>query len=481
MTNNSKNYISLFTSYGISLGAVGFSYFYYSKALTPSEFGLYSIALTISSIGIFLLDGGLKTAIIKHSDALSPHFQRIMLTWLLSVSFILTLAFFLLRLPLEHFVPSAENDYTFLALFAVIYLLTYPFIVISTAFLERQLSYRRLSLIEAVSIVLERAGAVPLLLWTKLGIFSFVLALVVGRVFRAIAVASAHPVLPCRPRLSEIRTVLPLVTEGGWIQLATGMSLIRDNLNVLLIGPFFGKAWVGYYAWGLQLCMILSQAFVQVSARISLPRMAQELNLSSRWEICRQQVRYLTMFTGPLLIAGLQLLPGINDRFFAGKWAPVQSILPFLIVRMMAGLALTPVGILVPVQSGGYVFAKANIAWTVCEVAGALFCTWMFGASGLAYSYAIMVWVGLMICLRAIGRQTAENAVSLMREIVFRLSLLVSIGITISFSLLNKFEIINLGKGDNRTFALIVLGLFIAYAVEKDIRNMIRQFMVRYV
>ncbi len=84
------SYISLFSSYAVSFLAVGLCYVFYSRILTPAEFGLYSIALTISAVGIFLLDGGLKTAIVKDPAPLAPRSQGVLLSWLLMISLLLT-------------------------------------------------------------------------------------------------------------------------------------------------------------------------------------------------------------------------------------------------------------------------------------------------------------------------------------------------------------------------------------------------------
>ncbi|MFA7402926.1 MAG: oligosaccharide flippase family protein [Pelobacteraceae bacterium] len=469
LVSNNRNYISLFFSYGLSLLVVGLSYIYYSKKLSVAEFGLYSIALTIGAIGIFLLDGGLKIAIIKGDEQLSPRKQGVLLSWLFAISVVLSLLFLLIRYPLEYFIPSTSDDYLFLSLFAIVYLLSYPFIVIPTAFLERKLNYQRLAWVEATSIALERGLPVILLMRSSMGIYSFVIALVLGRSFRALAVCSAHPVRPCLPKRMELKDVAPLMVEGGWVQLATGFSLIRDNLHVLLIGPLYGKIWVGYYSWGLQLCMLLSQAFAQVSARISLPRMAQTNEPSHRWEICITQVRLLVILTFPLLPAAMIVLPGINNWLFAGKWEPVFALLPFLFARMVAGMAMTPVGVLVPVQSGGYVFARATILWTLMEIVAALLAIVCFGTRGLAISYSLMAYFGLVIYIKAIGILPASRTKELFRIIFFRPALLVSFG---AFGLLfayGKSAGIFYGLLPSWIVVVVLAIIIVSYASEKEI------------
>jgi len=409
LNKHRRNYLSIFLSYGLSFVTIGFSYIIYSRILTPSEFGLYSIALTIGSIGIFLLDGGIKVAIIKLNKHFGEADQSYTLSWLLLVSLLLTCILMMVKYPLSYFIPSVRSDYVFLAIFAAIYLITYPFIVISTALLERDLQYMRLGWIEAVSISIERGVPVIFLLCTSFGLYSFIIALLMGRLFRALAVWISHPVKLCLPRFYRLKQILPLMREGGWIQLAAGLSLVRDNLHIIILGPLWGKEWVGYYSWGFQLCLVLSQAFVQVSARVSLPRMAQQGTIDERWQTSLEQVRFLTMFTAPLLFAGLLVVPGINESFFGGKWSPTLPLLPFMFFRMIIGMAITPIATIIPVQLGGAVFTRFNTIWTVIEVFVAGVLVFVFGPNGLAYSLSVSVLFGLYIGIRLLHEGNANH------------------------------------------------------------------------
>jgi O-antigen/teichoic acid export membrane protein len=479
---NNKNYYSLFFSYGISFAVIGLSYIVYSKILTPGEFGLYSIALSIASFGIFILEGGIKTAIIKHSESFTDVEQSTALSWLLLVSIVLSLLLIFAKYPLGLYFPVLKDDYLFLSLFTITYLLTYPFIVISTAFLERKLNYQRLSWIESVSNTIERGGPVVFLVWTELGIYSFVIALLLGRLIRVAAVSASHPVKIRLPNLEHLRSILPLMREGGWLQLATGMSLIRDNLHTIILGILWGKAWVGYYSWGLQLCMVLSQAFVQVSARVSLPRMAQQVSFSERWETCLVQIRFLVIFTAPLLITSLLVIPGINSSFFGGKWAPILPLLPLLFLRMIIGMAITPVGTLLPVQCGGMVFARVSSFWTLLEVVGSSLLILLIGPPGLALNYAITVFLGLYICVRALGETcTGDKYIQIMKIIWFRPSLLISLCGTfmiVMIPLLSKENIsVFLVKHFYSISGAAISMVVCAYLSERDLRNNIGKLL----
>jgi O-antigen/teichoic acid export membrane protein len=184
--------------------------------------------------------------------------------------------------------------------------------------------------------------------------------------------------------------------------------VIRDNLHTLLVGPLFGKEWIGYYAWAFQICLVSSQVFAQISARVSLPLLAQAKSFQERWSRCLYQVRLLAMLTVPVLCGVWLVLPTMNYHFFRGKWQPAVAIVPLLFLRMVPGIATTPIGPLIMVQKGGRSFAKVSLLWTLAEIAGASLLLFALGPTGLAWSCAVMVWVGLWFMLVALGQNSLD-------------------------------------------------------------------------
>ena len=112
-------------------------------------------------------------------------------------------------------------------------------------------------------------------LMAALGMGSFVVGLLLGRAFRVFAINLSYRAPFHVPSWAQVRDAAHLITEGIWLQLGTFASQLRDSLHVVVVGPLFGQAWVGYYGWCLQLALITSQTFVQISARVSVPVFAQ--------------------------------------------------------------------------------------------------------------------------------------------------------------------------------------------------------------
>jgi O-antigen/teichoic acid export membrane protein len=422
-----RSVVSLFVANAVSFVTLGLSYLLYSRLLTPAQFGLYSTALVIGTFGQLILDGGLKNTIIKAPTA-PDRTQQGTVVFLMAVSSVVLVgALAAGGGPIARLYPDAGQDYRFLALFGALYLVSYPWLAVPTAFLERGFAYRRVAVIESIGQVLERATPALFLLLTPLGISSFLAGLLLGRTFRVVAINLSYRAPFHVPSWAQVKDAGHLIAEGGWLQLGTAASQVRDSLHVLIVGPLFGQAWVGYYGWCLQLALITSQTFVQISARVSVPVFAQSEGFETRWRHCLAQVRLLTILTAPVMVAALLVLPTVNASLFHGKWQPALAILPLILLRMLPGMGTTPVGALVMVDRGGRTLAVALGAWTALEVAGGLAACLLLGPTGLAWSYAIVVWAGLFLLVVALGGPPARLLADTVRAILVRPSLAVAV------------------------------------------------------
>lgn len=466
---------ALFAANSLSFVVVAVSYVLYSKLLSPDVFGLYAIASAIGTLGVTVLDGGMKNTVIKAPRELSDA-EEGTLTFAMTGGALVLIALLLAAdVPVIRWFPAAGRDYRFLAVFGAIYLVSWPFMVLQTAHLERRLDYARVAWIESVGLVLERGLPVVVLLVTDQGIYAFAWGLAAGRLFRVASLNARHPQPVRLPSMADIRSVMPLAAEGAWLQVSTAFCMVRDNLHVLLVGPLFGTVWVGYYAWGLQLSVMASQVFVQMSARVSLPLLASARSGEDRWRTCLYQVRLLAVAIGPVLAVLLLVVPTVDARFFGGRWAAAVVLLPLLFVRMLSSLAATPLGPLLMVERGSQGYARANIAWTVLEAAAAATALVTIGPSGLAWTYAVVGWAGLWLYLAPPGCPTRPWPVrrlgSLLSALLLRPGLAVALGALVAVAAYMRapFTVFASVPG---LFAGAMAVLAASYFAEGDVRRL---------
>jgi O-antigen/teichoic acid export membrane protein len=476
--NKQNHYIYyLFIANIIAFALIGVSYVVYSKVLKPSEFGLYSIALTMSTFATMLLDGGLRNTIIKLPDQLKKEEEQVLIFLMFCFSVTLSFLFVIIKLFLSQVSPESKQDCDFVFAYIVIYLISYPVISMCTSQMERQLNYTNLAWIESASNILERAMPALLMTFSGQGIYSFVWGVLCGRIIRIICLLNCYQISVSIPSWDQVIAILPLLKEGAWLQLSVALSLLRDNMPVIVVGTLFGKTWIGYYTWGLQLCAISSQVFVQIAVRVSLPLMARSSNSKDRLDSCLKQVKLLSIATTPVLVLVLLSIPTVNNLIFQGRWNEAIHLLPLLFMRMIPGLATTPLGSMLMVEKGGRMFAQANLFWTAVEFMGAVLFSFWIGPAGLAWSYAIFVWLGLLFFIMAVfsSKEILVVIPQILISLLIRPSIVTVFILSFTLYLYSYFQRMDLPHHPLLLLFTIPILLF-SYLSEKEFRTILTAF-----
>jgi O-antigen/teichoic acid export membrane protein len=456
----------------LSFVVIGLSYFVYSSRLTPEEFGLYSVALTIASFGNLVLDGGVKSTIVKSAKNFTRENEGSLLCVMI-ISSVSVVTFMGALHPLGSIFNLPSGDYQFLAIFSGVYWLSYPWVTIPTAFLERNFRYRDIAFVEFLSVILERAFP-SLLLLTNCGMYSFVWAALLGRVFRMLSLNLFYPPCLIRPSIQGVQSVLPIFYEGLWLQFATMSSLLRDNLHIILVGFFFGRTWVGYYAWVQQICSPLLQVFSQAASRISIPVFSQAFDSEDRWSKCLSQIRLLTTISAPIVISLYPIIKKLDVDLFNNKWQIAISILPMMLIRTVLGISSPVVANFLMVQCGNAILAKAMIIWAIVELSVAGLFVFVVGSTGLALSYVVTMVAGMCILISFAFSDPRKNVIEMLKIVFFRPSLIMASILTSSLSLVYS-EISDFGS-IQVIFVGSALSLIICYLSEVEIRGYLKLF-----
>jgi O-antigen/teichoic acid export membrane protein len=407
----------------VALVMVAGSYLVYSRLMTPAEFAIYAGALAIAKLGTITLDGGLKTALVKHDEAVDPGIARALFLGSTAASVAISATLAAVVFVLVGIDVLSLGTAAFFSLYGAAYFLTYPTLFVPLAQLEREQRFGPIARAEMLTVSIEYA--LPALLWLLVapGFWSFVLAAWLARMLRTgmVLVAADSRAWLTRQYAPRWRASKALLTEGLGLQAAVCFSMLRDSLHLLLVAPWFGKDWAGFYAWALQLCAVASQVFVQTATRVALPALRQAGDMPSRWRATLTQITWLTLFTAPPLLFLTDFSRALNQDLFHAKWTPALAMLPFLVARMLPGLATTPLGALVLAERDARAYLNANAWWTAIELVFAVVLLAWIGPMGLAWSYSFSAWAGVLSLLRQLP--PPASFVALLPPLVLRPSL----------------------------------------------------------
>jgi O-antigen/teichoic acid export membrane protein len=424
-----RGVIAMTAANAVALAAVAVSYILYSRLMTPAEFGVYAGALAIAKLGQTVLDGGLKIALVKHHEAVAPGGLRALFIGSASAGGVATL---LLAGTVFAFSAAgllAPGNALFFAAYGSAYFLTYPFLFIPLAQLERGQHFTPVAWAEMLGVTIEYGLPALLWLWVAPGFWSFILAAWVGRSLRTglILAASSDRAWLTRAAPPKWRESKALLLEGLSLQMAVSLSLMRDSIHLLLVGPWFGKEWAGLYAWAIQMVTVASQVFVQTATRVALPALRLMHGTDARWKATLTQIAWLTIFTAPPLVFLTDIASAVNAALFDSKWTLALGLLPFMVIRMLPSMATTPLGSLVLAGRSARAYAIANAIWTAGEVVVAALMLWLYGPTGLAWSMAFMAWLGVACFVHQLA--APARFTSLLRPLLCRPSLWVALAL----------------------------------------------------
>lgn len=408
------------------------SYAIYSRLLTPAQFAIFGTALTVARVSVNLLDGGIRNILIADQNDIAKAKYSAISVVLLGISVFLAAVGWAIVSNL-----SARVDYFyFILLYVSPFLLSYPFFFSSMVQLERKLSYERVAIVETVSVLIELALPALLILETSAGLMAFVISAFISRTCRTVLFWSFASPAWGRFGYDHFIVALRSVRTSLWFQYAILANAIRDNLPILLVGPFFGPQWAGYYVWALQICAVSSQFAVAAVSRIALPVLSGYATDQSRYDVSSQQIRWLSKLLSPVLVAVWLVTPIANTLLFHDRWGPAIVLLPWLLLRMVPSIATTTLAPLTFVQFGPRWLATATTIWTVLELLTAWLFLHIFGPSGLAYSYAICIWLGLAVMVAKIPNRHDFTLPGLFRTTMLNRPLLsaVFVGSVVAFS-----------------------------------------------
>jgi O-antigen/teichoic acid export membrane protein len=367
-----------------ALGSAGV----YAAWLDAHQLAVWALALGAGRAAMLLVDGGFKTALVRHPQRLSFRAEA-RLTRRVS-AFALALA--MLAIAASAAVVDAgwaqACDAALVAVSMVCYLLSHALSLVALARLERSGLFDRVGRAEGAATVLEFVLPAVLMAAGAGATWALMAGVVAGRAGRAtwLVLAAVAERSSLDAQTGSVADALPW-RDGLTLQGIAALAMLRDQIHLWLVGPWFGAAWAGAYAFGLMACALASQVLVATVARVAMPAL-RPLSPVRRAVRAAHALRRLALVTVPLLAATVPLMMAADTWLWDGRWQLALTLLPGLVLRMLAGLPLTVLAPWLLVAVTPRAAAKVHGQWTLAEVLLAVVALSLFGPVGLAVSWA---------------------------------------------------------------------------------------------
>lgn len=370
----------------------------YAAWLDARQLALWALALGAGRAAMLLVDGGFKSALVRHAQGLSAAAERRLTRWVMLAALGLAGLCVATAVATTAAGLAAAADATLVAVSVLSYLLSHALSLVALARLERSGRFDHVGRAEGAGTVLEFALPAALIAAGLAVLPALMVGVVLGRLTRTVWLLQGAARTPKAPGAGA--EALPW-REGLTLQGIAGLSMLRDQVHLWLVAPWFGAVWAGAYAFGLMACALASQVLVATVARVAMPALRP---LSPRRRALRaaRSLRRLALLSLPLLALTLPALHWADAQLWAGRWQLAVDLLPGLMLRMALGLPLAVLSPWLLVAVAPRAAARTHLHWTVAELALALLLLLLLGPGGLAVSWAVGGAIGTVLFARAL-------------------------------------------------------------------------------
>lgn len=361
-----------------------------ARLLTPEQFGVYAVALTVQAVLMTFADLGLSAGLIVSDD---PDREAPTVATLgVLAGVVAGLGMLAVAGPLAAALGSPDSA-TAIRVLAFTLLLAGAGVV-PYAYLQRRFAQRALFAIALVDFCVSTVVTLALVSagWGAVSI-------AVGRVVaQSVALVLQFVLAGVRPRAGiEGDLVRPVLRFGLPVAATTLLSWVALNLDNVVVAKISGPVELGFYVLAFNVAMWPMTAIGQVIRSVSLPAFARDRGRKDDATVVRavSLVGALALPSGACLAV---LAVPVIHVVYGDTWAPSGPVLAALGVfgTLRVLFDLFAAYLLAHGRSGMVLWIQ--IGWCVASAPALVVATRMSGATGAGWA---QVGVGLLVVLPA--------------------------------------------------------------------------------
>jgi lipopolysaccharide exporter len=306
-----------------------------ARLLTPADYGLFAIALSVQLVGQSVAELGLPAALVRMPESPSAELQAATIGFLLMVT---VTAVAVLGLTAFVLVPSLGGTGSVLKVISITLLALplYAVRAVPMAMMEREMGFGRVAAVEAADTIGFNVFALFAAL-AGLGVFSLAGAVPFGAMlgmFTAWLIQRS----PRMPRFAPAR-IKPLIGFGSRVSVLGMLNLGRDLGFVTIIGAIGGAPTAGLYAMAKRL-FSFPVALTAAVSRVAFPALSR--SPEQRPARTARLIGQIACVCGlPLALVAGSIQPLIVV-VLGTRWLPTTDIVLFGSLAMMLASSLAP-------------------------------------------------------------------------------------------------------------------------------------------
>ncbi len=304
-----------------------------ARLLAPEDFGLVGMATVFTGFVSMLNEAGVSGAIIQKQDITDDHLSSVF--WINIAVGIFCAAVFCLGAPLIAAFYSKPELVIILQVSSVNFILA-SFSIVNRAVLQKEIEFKKLSLIEALSIVVGGASGIVSAIYGA-GAFSLVYQLIAFTVINTL-LTWMHSSWRPHFRMSK-KAITDILDVSLSITGTNVMVYFARNIDYLLIGRFLGVEALGFYTLAYKLMIYPLQNITWTLQKVMFPAFAKIQNdLKKIGQSYQTMIKVISFVTFPMMFGLFGLTWEFIGLVYGPKWL---HAVPVIKIFCICGLLQT--------------------------------------------------------------------------------------------------------------------------------------------
>jgi lipopolysaccharide exporter len=356
-----------------------------ARLLTPEEFGIFAVALTVQSILMTIVDFGLTADLIRSEDPARK--APTVATLGLVIGALLTAAMIVTSQFIADVMGSPASAGT-IAVLAVTLLLGGAGVV-PYAMLQRRLHQKQLFIISLVDFTISTSLTIGLVLAGQ-----GVISLAIGRVVaQTVTLGLQFLFARMRPRYGFDREILsPVLAFGLPVAAANLLSWGLLNVDNIVVSRMAGPTALGFYVLAFNISNWPMSVIGQVVRSISLPLFSRSTGAAKyivlgrtcalTWALALPAGAFLAVLSVPLIevVYGAKWIPSAPVLAALGLFGALRALFDLFASYLLA-------------KGASRAVLWTQVTWVVALVPGIIIATSSFGIVGAGWVHLIVAVV----------------------------------------------------------------------------------------
>ncbi len=332
-----------------------------ARILSPSQFGVFGIAVLMLSLIETLTETGINVVLVQKKEKIDEYIST---AWIISIGrgLIIFLAIFISAGFVSSFFKSEEAK-NLLVLISFVPLIR-GFINPSVAKFQKELNFKKEFFYRISVVIVETLISLVLVIATKDPI-SLVWALVVGAIFEVII---SFMIVKPRPKLTFDKNIFKdIISHSKWITSSGIFSYLFANGDNIVVGRVLGTSSLGIYDMAYTIALLPTTELAEVVAKVTFPVYVQFAEDKKRLRRAYMKTTVtIAAATLPLVLLFIFFPTELIRIFLGEKWIEAAGVLQIMSVFAFIAAVFSPSGaIFYAVKKQKYNFFISILAFLV--------------------------------------------------------------------------------------------------------------------